>query len=162
MTYLAAGLLAAQFTMGAAFAQDITVSDAYVRATGAMATTGAAFMLIENHGSTDDRLIGASTSAAKKAELHTHKQGDNGVMAMVEIEGGIAVPAGADHLLKRGADHVMLMGLTAPLNDGDLVQLTLRFEQAGEVTVAVPVDNERKPDAAMGMGHGKMGHGASN
>lgn len=160
MTFIAAGLLAAHMMLGTAFAQDISVSDAYLRVTGVKATTAASFMLIENHGATDDRLIAAASDAAKKVELHTHKQDSNGVMAMMEIEGGIALPAGGSHLLQRGADHVMLMGLTAPLQDGDSVQITLQFEKSGDLTITVPVDNARKPDAA--MGHGTMNHGAMN
>jgi copper(I)-binding protein len=160
MTYLAAGLLAAQTMLGTAFAEGISVTDAYLRVTGVKATTAAAFMQIENHSAADDRLIGATTEAAKKAELHTHRQDANGVMSMMEIEGGIALPAGSSHLLQRGEDHVMLMGLTAPLQDSDSIQITLRFETAGEVTITVPVDNARKPGAA--MGHGAMGQGATN
>lgn len=157
-TLFAAGLLAAQTMLGAASAQDITVSDAYLRLTGAKATTAAAFMEIDNHGATDDRLIGATTDAAVKTELHTHIEDANGVMKMTHIEGGIALPAGSNHLLKRGGDHVMLMGLTGALADGDTVRITLEFEKAGQMVVEMPVDNQRKPGAA--MDHGKMDHGA--
>jgi hypothetical protein len=53
--------------------------------------------------------------------------------------------------------HVMFLGLNRPLTQGDEVEVTLTFEQAGEVTVTIPVDNERMP---AGMGHGMQhGHG---
>ena len=73
-----------------------------------------------------------------------------------------AIPAHGSHALARGGDHVMLLGLTRQLNDGDTVALTLTFEKAGEVKVDVPVDLQRKDAPMMGMGqgmqHGKM-HG---
>lgn len=62
-------------------------------------------------------------------------------MRMLRPEEGIAIPAGETHELARGGDHVMFMGLTRAVKDGDTVMLTLTFEHAGEVTVDIPVDN---------------------
>ena len=114
--------------------------------------TGAAFLMLMNHGDADDRLIAAETEVANRVELHTHKEDDNGVMKMMEVEEGFVVPAGGMHHLKRGGDHIMLMGLTRPLEQGEEIAVTLTFEQAGEVEVIIPVDRERKPD------HGGAGH----
>ncbi|MFV1440882.1 copper chaperone PCu(A)C [Phaeobacter sp. JH18-32] len=150
-TTFAASVAAICFA-GAAFAADITVTDSYARVSSKAAKSGAAFMMIENASDSDDRLIAASSDAAKLVQLHTHKEGENGVMQMLHVEEGFAVAAGATHMLQRGGDHVMLMGLTRPLEHGDTVDLTLVFEKAGEVTVTVPVDLERKAD------HGAMKH----
>lgn len=133
-----------------ALAGEIMVDDPYARSSGPSAKSGAIFMVLMNQGATDDRLIAATTEAAARAELHTHISDANGVMKMVEVEEGFAVPAHGSHALARGGDHVMLMGLTRPLNDGDMITLTLSFETAGEITVEVPVDLTRKP------GHGAM------
>ena len=46
-------------------------------------------------------------------------------------------------MLKRGGDHVMFMGLTGPMNDGESVTVTLQFEKAGEITMDIPVDLKR-------------------
>ncbi len=151
--------LSAGFFAGAALAQDITVSDPYARSSGPAAQSGAIFMMIENHGAADDRLIAAATDAAERVELHTHAEDANGVMRMVELEDGIEVAAGAAHELMRGGDHVMLLGLTRPLNHGDTLDLTLTFETAGEITVEVPVDLERMPQPRHGQGHGVMMQG---
>jgi copper(I)-binding protein len=80
-------------------------------------------------------------------------------MRMVEVEDGIEVPAGGETMLQRGGLHVMMMGLTRPLNQGDQIELTLTFEKAGDVTLTLPVDNERMDGHGMGHGHG---HGAGN
>jgi copper(I)-binding protein len=47
----------------------------------------------------------------------------------------------------------MFLGLNRELAQGDVVTVTLQFENAGDVTVDVPVDLERKPM------HGNMNHG---
>lgn len=127
---------------------EIKVEDAYARASGKSAKSGAAFMMLTNDSDTADRLIAVKSDAAKRAELHTHKENADGLMQMIHVEEGFAIPAGQTHMLKRGGDHVMLMGLTAPMAHGDTVTVTLIFEQAGEVTIDVPVDLERKGNHA--------------
>lgn len=143
-TLLSAAALGLAFLTAPALADGgMTISDPYARAMGAMAKSGAVFFVIENHTDTDDRLTGATSDASEKAELHTHKMDANGMMQMLEIEGGIEIPAGGSHALARGGDHVMLMGLTRVLDKGDSVTLTLTFEHAGEVVVVAPLDNDR-------------------
>ncbi len=130
---------------GAALAADtISVEDPYARSSGKTAKAGAAFMIIQNQGDTDDRLIGVTSDAAARVELHTHKVDENGVAKMVHVKEGFAIPAGETHMLKRGGDHVMFMGLTAPFEQGGSVPVTLIFENAGEVAVEIPVDLERQ------------------
>ncbi len=147
--------LAAVTLATSALAQDtITVDDAYARSSGKTAKAGAAFMMIQNTGDADDRLIGVESEAAARVELHTHLVDDNGVAKMVHVEEGFVIPAGEAHMLKRGGDHVMFMGLTAPFEQGETVPVTLIFEKAGEVEVEVPVDLERKGED----GHGSHSH----
>jgi copper(I)-binding protein len=143
------------------------VHDVYARIAPA-GNSGAVFFMLHNNTDTDDRLVGARTGIAQKNELHTHLESADGVMQMKEIEGGVALPAGAMHEFARGGDHVMLMGLTAKPADGERFPLTLVFEQAGEVTVEAVVDNARTPEAG-GHDHGAMhgeghgdGHGAGH
>ncbi|MDF1716713.1 MAG: copper chaperone PCu(A)C [Antarcticimicrobium sp.] len=139
-----------------AFAGDIMVKDAYARTSTAMSKSGAAFMMLVNQGTEDDRLVSASSDVAKRVELHTHKEDANGVMQMLEVEEGFPVPAGGMHALARGGDHVMFMGLNRSLAQGDIVTVTLTFEKAGAMTVEIPVDLERKPMGGMQMQHGQM------
>ena len=138
-----------------ALAQSITVEDSYARASRTNAPVGAAFMTITNSGDEDDRLISATSDAAPRVELHTHLMDTNGVARMVEVEDGILVPAGSSHKLMRGGDHIMLMGLTESLEQGGEITVTLTFENAGDVNLTVPVDNERQPAH---HGHGSHGN----
>ena len=140
----------------------IVVEDAYARVATKMSKAGAAFMMIKNTGDEDDQLIGVSSDVAKRTELHTHKDDGNGNMQMLHVKEGFAVPAGGMHMLARGGDHVMMMGLNRGLEHGDVVTITLTFEKAGEVALDVPVDLERKADHGAIQHGDHSGHGASH
>ncbi|WP_299871101.1 copper chaperone PCu(A)C [uncultured Sulfitobacter sp.] len=159
-TLLGATLMTGLLTSTAAWAE-IMVKDAYARSSTPNSKTGAAFMMVMNHGDADDRLIAASSDIAKRVELHTHMEDENGVMKMTELEDGMAIPAGGAHHLKRGGDHVMFMGLTQSLVQGEEITITLTFEKAGEVDVTIPVDNDRKPTHG-GMDHSHTDHGSDS
>jgi len=144
-------------TLPAVAHDGVHVDDAYARISTA---TGAVFLTIANHAGAEDRLVAVSSPAAAKAALHTHIEDAGGVMLMREVPGGLAIPGHGQHVLQRGGDHVMLMGLLQPLTTGDTLILVLRFQNAGLVTVSVPVDNDRTgPDAGDGVGH--PAHGAA-
>ena len=128
-----------------ASAQDIKITDAYARSAGMMAKSGAAFLVIENLSGTEDRLMEVWSDAAKRVQLHTHIKGDDGVMKMRHVEQGFVIPAQGQHTLKRGGDHIMFMGLVTPWEDGDVLNVTLHFEKAGDVPVAIAVDQNRNP-----------------
>lgn len=132
----------------------ITIETPWARATPPGAPTGAIYLTVHNAGHSDDRLIAASTPAAKKAELHTHIM-DGNIVKMREVA-AIPVPAGKDVRLAPGGYHVMLMGLRHPLKRGDKVQLTLTFKKAGKITVTAPIM------AAGALGPNGMGGGHMN
>jgi copper(I)-binding protein len=136
----------------------IMIQDAYARASGMNAKAGAAFFEIVNHSGQDDRLIAARSEVAKRVEIHTHKEDENGVMKMLEVTEGLPVANGGVHVLKRGADHVMFMGLNQSFEDGEVVSVTLVFENAGEMSVEIPVDLSRKPKEPGAMDHKDMDH----
>jgi periplasmic copper chaperone A len=114
------------------------------------ANSGAAFMVIENHSMTDDRLIGVLSRVAQKTELHTNKVGTDGMTQMPAVPEGFAIPGSSSIALSRGGDHIMFMGLSVMPADGDSIPVTLIFEHAGEVTLDIPVDNKRREDAPTG------------
>lgn len=118
-------------------------------------TTGAAFMTIDNTGPEDDRLIAAQAGIAQRVELHTHEVDAEGVMRMIEVVEGFVIPAGGERRLERGGDHVMFLGLTEELAEGDRITLTLEFAREGTVVLEVPV-------GAPGMGGHDHGHDAGH
>jgi copper(I)-binding protein len=130
-----------------ALAETIEVHDAYVRAVPPGQPNSAAFMSITNKGSEDRALLAAQSNAAEVVELHTHLMED-GMMQMRRVD-QIDLPAGETVLLQPGGLHVMLIGLTEALAPGDMVELTLGFDQGGEQALSLPV--KRIDPSAMPM-----------
>lgn len=133
----------AMFSAGAAFAHDysvgsITIEHPWSRATVAGIPNGAAYFVLKNDGTVEDRLLSASSPVANKVELHTHLK-DGEIMRMRQVD-DIAVPAGGSAALEPGGLHVMMMGLKEPLAQDSSFPLTLVFDKAGSVTVDVTVD----------------------
>ncbi|MBC8445263.1 MAG: copper chaperone PCu(A)C [Rhodospirillaceae bacterium] len=116
---------------------DITVSEAWSRASTGVKRPGGSFVTITNTGSAADRLVAAETPAAARTELHNHIMED-GMMKMRQVM-GIDVPGGGVTMLKPGSFHVMMFDLTNLLKEGDMFPLTLTFEKAGKATVMVHV-----------------------
>lgn len=144
-------LLAALALPLPALAQD-TVTEAgalrivnpWTRAAG-QGMQGGGFLTIRNTAAEPDRMISATSPAAGRLELHTHIR-DGDVMRMRPVA-DIPVPANGEVTLQPGGLHLMLIGLTQPMNDGGTIPVTLRFERAGEVTVsfAVQAAGARQP-----------------
>lgn len=132
----------------------ITISGAWARMSFGRAVNSAGFMILQNTGMKDDRLIGASSSISKTTELHTHIR-DGEIMRMRRVEGGIKVPKGGQAALQPGGFHVMFIGLHKPLKNGDKFPLTLTFEQAGDITLNVTAQKMAMPKGMM-MDHSKM------
>ena len=127
----------------AALAQtgQLEVSNAWARATPAKAENGVAYLTIRSP--TPDRLVSVSSPVAKKAELHTMEMA--GMVMKMRPLAGLDIPAGQPVTLKPGGEHIMLMGLGGPLQEGQSFPLTLTFEKAGTREVSVAIE---KPGAA--------------
>ena len=133
---LLAALLLASCSKGGP--PDVRISDAWARETISGQTSTAAYMTLKNEGAGDDRLVSVSAEAPAMAMLHSSESSD-AVARMRPLDSGLAVPAGAMIELKPGGTHVMVTGLRAPLNVGDTLKLTMRFEKSGERPVDVRV-----------------------
>jgi copper(I)-binding protein len=120
---------AAEFHVGS-----LDISAPYSRATPQGASIAAGYLIIKNTGQTADRLIGGSSDAAAKLEVHEMSM-DNGVMRMRPVQGGLEIKPGETVELKPQGLHIMFVGLKKPLKQGDHVKATLVFEKAGKVDV---------------------------
>ena len=129
---------------------DLAVSAPWSRATPPMANVAAGYVIVTNTGETPDRLLGGSSPRASRVEIHSMTM-ENDVARMREMPEGVEVPAGGELALEPGGYHLMLVGLDAPLSEGDRVPLTLRFE-SGTIDVELDV-------RAMGASGGSSGHG---
>jgi copper(I)-binding protein len=103
-------------------------------------------MVIRNQGDKDMKLIGAESTAAKKVELHTVIE-EGGMKKMRPVH-DIGVKAKGETVLKPGDYHVMLIGLNKPLQEGDIVPLTLKFDDGSSQSLQAPVRKIQVPMAA--------------
>lgn len=135
---LTTSIIAAALAAPAVHAQ-VTVSDAWVRATVPQQKASGAFMQLQ--AAQDSKLVSASSPVTPVVEVHEMAMQDN-VMRMRQIP-AVALPAGKPVSLKPGGYHIMLLNLTRQLKEGDTVPLTLVVEDAAgkreTVAVSAPV-----------------------
>lgn len=138
MTRLFAVTLAGLVLMAPAFAQapPVAVTGAWSRATPPGAEVGAVYLTLDSPAG--DRLVSASSPAAARAQVHEMTM-DGTVMRMREFPAGLPLPAHQAVTLSPGGLHIMLVGLKAPLKQGDTVALHLVFQSAPAIDVMVPV-----------------------
>ena len=138
----------------------IEIKHPWSRATPKGADVAGGYMTIVNQGTAPDRLLGFSSPAAGKFEIHEMSM-DHGVMKMRPLANGIEIKPGATVEFKPGSYHLMFIGLKVPFEKGKRVKGTLTFEMAGKVDVeyAVEAIGTAMPAEHGGMDHGKMDGG---
>jgi copper(I)-binding protein len=117
---------------------NLQISEVWSRPTPPASSVGALYFRIKNLGAKADLLVGVSSPAAAKMEIHESRS-VQGVMQMREVE-SLPCPAGATVKVEPGGLHVMLVGLVQPLRAGSMFDVTLRFRDAGTLTLRVPVE----------------------
>lgn len=120
----------------------VQVKDALCRPTPNGRNMTACYMTVT--AASDDRLMSIAAPDATSAQLHEMKTA-NGMMSMGEIAGGLPLPARQAVALAPNGNHVMLMGVSRPLAEGETVSLTLGFEKAEPVTVQARVAQPALP-----------------
>jgi periplasmic copper chaperone A len=147
----------AVFMAGPAQAQDITagslrISAPWIRATPKGASVGGGYMTIANSGNVGDRLVGGTSDVSKRLEIHEMSM-EGSVMKMRPVR-GLDIKPGQTVELKPGGYHVMFVGLKQPLEQGQHVKATLRFEKAGDVAVNFTVKGIGAQDGGSTKAHG--------
>ena len=142
---LAGAVHAADYRAG-----NISITDPHARPTVPGQPGGAAYLTLENTGSSADRLVGVASPIAQSTEIHTMRM-DGDVMRMREA-GELPLAPAAKVEMKPGMGyHIMLNGLKQPLKEGATFPITLTFEKAGKIEVPVVVDGKQAKPA--GHGH---------
>ncbi|MFZ0421380.1 MAG: copper chaperone PCu(A)C [Xanthobacteraceae bacterium] len=157
---LASPLILAQVASLPAQAADYDVgsmhiSQPWARATPKGASSAAGYMTITNKGATADRVSCVSSDAAAQCQIHSMTM-DGGVMKMRPVEGGLEIKPGETVTLQPGGFHMMLVDLKHPLEAGQDVKATLKFDQAGTVEVDYPVAAIGAPAPGAVSGGGMM------
>lgn len=132
----------------------VTMSDAWVKS--AESGMSAGFGELSNDSDQDVTVVSASTDASPMLELHETVANDSGEMVMRQKDGGFVIPAGGTFDLEPGGNHIMLMGLTNPLEAGGDVTFTLTFSDDSTYEFTAPVKdysgaNENYQEGDMNM-----------
>ena len=136
LSLLAASLMFSASVLAGA-ADNVSVQEPYVRQAPPNAPATGAFMVIKNKGDKDIKLIKVDNPASKVTELHTHLN-EGGVMKMRPVS-GIDIKAKGEAVLKPGGLHVMMIDLKAPMKEGDVVPMTLTFDDGSSKQVDAKV-----------------------
>ncbi|MFZ6844635.1 copper chaperone PCu(A)C [Undibacterium sp. RuTC16W] len=128
---------------------EVSVKDAWIRATVAQQKSTGAFMQLQS--STDVQVVDVQTSVAGSAEIHEMKM-DNNIMKMRSVP-QLALPAGKAVELKPGGYHVMLMDLKTQIKEGDTVLMTLTVEGKDKKREVIEVKAKAR---ALNGAQGKM------
>ena len=112
----------------------VQVTDAWVRASVPGQPSSGAFMTLT--ADSDSTLLSVASPVAKDVQIHEMSMKDD-VMRMGPVD-SVALPAGKAVKLDPNGYHVMLMGLTAPIEAGEDVELTLTFSDGSDVTWTAP------------------------
>ncbi|HXF83761.1 MAG TPA: copper chaperone PCu(A)C [Anaerolineales bacterium] len=101
---------------------------------------GAVYLILHNHSSEAEELIGASSEVAEAAEIHESiMEGD--VMQMTRRESVLLEPS-AEVKFEPGGLHIMLINLKQDLKTGDSIEVTLHFKAHEDITIVVHVSNQ--------------------
>ncbi|KAK3575769.1 hypothetical protein CHS0354_030101 [Potamilus streckersoni] len=136
----------------------IEVSDTWVRMMPPGAVNSAGYMYIKNTGTRDIKIVSADSDVSEKTELHTViREGD--IMQMVPVD-GFTITAGGTFELKPGSYHVMLLGLKAPLKEGQEVEIMFKDADGNSLKIKAPVSSQMKKGSGPAMQYNKeMMHG---
>ena len=119
----------------------LTLTSPWARTSPAATTMGAAYVTITSP--IDDALLAVQVDAGIAADgAQLHEMAMSGTEMSMQPVDRIELPAGEAVALAPGGYHIMLMGLVTPLEVGTTIQLGFVFEQAGLVTIDVPVLDE--------------------
>ena len=140
-TTLTAALLIAMTSFVSAMEMkigDLTINHPTIRATVPGAKVAAGYMMITNNGGSVERIVGGQAEFAGRVELHEMKMVDQ-VMKMNQLPNGLEIKPGESVALEPGGNHIMFMKLDDALKEGEMRQVMLQFEKAGQVTLSFQV-----------------------
>ena len=110
----------------------------------------AMYMTLANGQDTADTLASVTLPIADRVEVHESYQKEDGTSGMRPID-TLAVAPKSRLKLEPGGRHVMLIGLSQPLEAGSQIVLNVEFAQAGLKRLRVPIQNQPPSDSGEPM-----------
>ena len=118
---------------------EITLDAAWGRPSLDMPTAGGMYLMINNKGTAADKLLSGSSPACGSIEVHEMVMKSDGTMGMNLVEKPLEIAAGGQIELKPGGLHIMCIMKNDKFAPGNKIDMTLKFEKAGEKTVSVEI-----------------------
>jgi len=124
----------------------ISVTNAWVQAMPPAQTSTAAYMTITNDSALQAVLTSASSDIAGAVEIHQMSEA-NGMMKMAMVP-NISIPSKLSVTLKPGGFHIMLINLKKSVNKGDIVPITLHFQDGSDIVVKAEVKAQQEDNSS--------------
>jgi hypothetical protein len=119
-------------------AGSIHIRNPFSSALPPISKNGAIYLTLVNQGHHSDQLVGAATPIAERVEIHTHRMED-GMMKMRKVD-EVELPPDEEVVFAPGGNHIMLIGLSQALKEGEYFPLMLHLEKTGYVEVKVIIE----------------------
>lgn len=134
-------LLCACGSQPQAQANGIVIEQAWIRLPVISTQASVAYMQISNRNQQDDYLLEVHSAAYDPIEMHTVSYED-GRMLMRPVD-TLRIPAGGQARFETAGDHLMLFPVDSDtLQAGQQVQLSLVFQNAGELNLSLDLRRE--------------------
>ena len=116
---------------------EVHVLQPWSRATPPGVEVGVGYLALHNGGPKPARLVSMTSPRAAAVEMHESSLAPNGTSSMRPVK-ELVIPAGGMVTLQPNGKHLMLVGLKAPLKEGEHVPLTMTFQ--GEAPVQLELE----------------------
>ena len=116
---------------------ELTVEQPWARAPAEIGLPAEVFFIVTNTTGIDDSLYEVDAAGAQMEEIARVVRA--GVPTVYELAGPVRIPAKSQVEFKPGGLLVNLNLFQEPVFEGDTLYVTLRFQNAGDVPVNIPV-----------------------
>ena len=123
--------------MNSAFAEALTISNAWIKNLPAVVPMRAGYMTIANNTSQSIEIIEVESEVFTAVEIHETIEKD-GMMSMQPVS-TLTIASGMTTKLAPGGKHLMMMKPEPILKPGDLVTVTLKFSDGNTQTLQMTV-----------------------
>jgi periplasmic copper chaperone A len=118
-------------------AAEVVISDAFVREMPPGAVSSAAYLTLKN--TTDRGVVLKAVQADRAAQVMIHQTAQHGDMLRMRHVSQVEIAAHSEVVFSPGGYHLMIMGLSKPLQRGEEITLTFQFTDGRSIKMVVPV-----------------------
>ncbi len=119
------------------FGDSLTITDAWVKNLPPVTPMRAGYMTINNHTGQTIKIIGAESEVFTAVDIHETVMKD-GMMSMQALP-HLTIAPGETAKLAPGGKHLMMMKPQTTLKPGDIVSVTLKFDDGNSQTLQMTV-----------------------